>query len=102
MSTGDVDPNYAGGGVALSAQQTQDSCCDLFAPSRTAGELTSGAKATHDQILEWLNLQDAQFGRLAGANDTGAGGNGTAAAAGGDHVHHATTASYAALHRHVS
>lgn len=45
-----------------------------------AGELTSGAKATHDQILEWLNLQDAQFGRLAGANNTAGAGNGTEAA----------------------
>jgi hypothetical protein len=51
-----------------------------------SGELTSGAKATHDQILEWLNLQDAQFGRLAGSNDTGGGGNGTAAAAAGGPV----------------
>ncbi len=41
-----------------------------------AGELTSGAKATHDQILEWLNLQDAQFRRLgAGSNSTDAGGD---------------------------
>ena len=51
-------------------------------PAATAGELTSGAKATHDQLLEWLNLQDAQFGRLAGSNGT-AGGNATAAATAG-------------------
>ena len=52
-------------------------------PLNPAGELTSGAKATHDQLLEWLNLQDAQFGRLAGSNGTAAGGNATAAAATG-------------------
>lgn len=35
-----------------------------------AGNITAGAKATHDQILEWLNLQEAQFGRLDGLNAT--------------------------------
>ena len=36
----------------------------------SAGNLTAGAKATHDQILEWLNLQEAQFARLDGLNAT--------------------------------
>jgi len=35
-----------------------------------AGNITAGAKATHDQILEWLNLQEAQFARLDGLNAT--------------------------------
>mmetsp|Transcript_2710 Transcript_2710/g.8015 ORF Transcript_2710/g.8015 Transcript_2710/m.8015 type:complete len:447 (+) Transcript_2710:188-1528(+) len=35
------------------------------------GELTAGAKATHDQILEWFNLQESQFQRLG--NGTGNG-----------------------------
>ena len=44
-------------------------CCDSCT-LLPAGNITAGAKATHDQILEWLNLQEAQFARLDGLNAT--------------------------------
>lgn len=33
------------------------------------GDLTSGARATHDQVLEWLNLQEAQYKQLGEASN---------------------------------
>lgn len=50
------------------------------------GDLTAGAKATHDQILDWLNLQDAQFARLEGMNATEAAAAAEAKAAAGGQV----------------